>query len=382
MIQNLRLFLFHPQSISVGLGFFTISMLFGSWATRLPELQFKLGLTGTQLGLALLAISIGSIIISPFSGRITEKLSVGWAAFWSSVMLPLVFLLPFLANNFPSFLVALLMVGLANGFITVTTNAAATAVEKSYYRSVMSNCHGMYSLGGIIGAGSAGIFAGLGVPPFEHMVIVVAVLIFINLSVREYLLQIPDETTKSPVFALPSKPVFGLVVIAFSIVLAEMTVMDWSGIYIQNSLGGSAFVTGLGFAGFSMTMAIGRFYGDHITAIFDRKKIVQFGSLVGMFGLIIAATIPSTAAAIAGFTIVGIGFSCIVPILFSASTKIEGITAGAGIATIATAAFLGGLVGRPLVGLIADSFDMSTSLIFAALLTSVASIVASKISWR
>ena len=94
-----------------------------------------------------------------------------------------------------------------------------------------------------------------------------------------------------------------------------------------------------------------------------------------------AAMIPSTTVAILSFTIVGIGFSCIIPIIFSSATKIEGITAGAGIATIATAAVLGGLVGRPVIGLIADSFDLGTSLIFAGILALIASVVASKIKW-
>lgn len=381
MIRNLKLFVLHPQSISVGLGFFTISMLFGSWATRLPEVQSKLGLSGTDLGLSLLTLSVGSLVISPFSSWITDKISIGRATFWSLVLLSLSFLLPFLADSFSAFLTALFIVGLANGFITVTTNAAAAAVEKNYFRAVMSNCHGMFSLGGIIGAGSAGIFAGFGFSPFEHIAIIVIALISLNFYVRIYLFQIPNEVSESPIFSLPSQPIFGLVAITFCIVLAEVTIMDWSGVYIKNSLGGNAFVTGLGFAGFSLTMAIGRFYGDHITAIFGRKKIVQFGSIIGMFGLVLAAMIPSSAVAIFSFTLVGIGFSCIMPIIFSAATKIEGITPGAGIAAIATAAIMGGLVGRPVIGLIADSFGLGTSLIFAGILAMVGSIVASKIRW-
>jgi fucose permease len=381
MIRNLKLFILHPQSISVGLGFFTISMLFGTWATKLPELQSRIGLTGTQLGMSLLALSIGSLIISPFSSWITEKMSVGRATFWSSVILAVSFISPFLANDFITFSTALFIVGLANGFITVTTNAAAAIVEKSYFRSIMSNCHGMFSFGGIIGAGSAGIFAALGFSPLANISIIVITLLFVNFYVRTNLYQIPNEATKVPVFTLPTQPIFGLIIITFCIVLAEVAIMDWSGIYIQNTLGGSAFITGLGFAGFSTTMAIGRFYGDHIAVAIGRKKIVQFGSLIGMSGLVMAAMIPSTTVAILSFTIVGIGFSCIIPIIFSSATKIEGITAGAGIAAIATAAVLGGLVGRPVIGLIADSFDLGTSLIFAGALALIASVVASKINW-
>jgi len=44
--------------------------------TRLPEIQGNLSLSGSQLGIALLSLSIGSLLISPFSGWIMEK--VGW----------------------------------------------------------------------------------------------------------------------------------------------------------------------------------------------------------------------------------------------------------------------------------------------------------------
>ena len=157
--------------------------------------------------------------------------------------------------------------------------------------------------------------------------------------------------------------------------------MDWSGIYIKNSLGGSAFLTGLGFAGFSLTMAIGRFYGDHISTNFGKQKIVQFGSLIGVIGLVLAALIPSPFVAILSFTIVGIGFSCIMPIIFNAATKVDGIAPSTGIAAIATATIAGGLVGRPAIGLIADSFGLESSLVFAGMLALGGSIVASRIRW-
>ena len=69
------------------------------------------------------------------------------------------------------------------------------------------------------------------------------------------------------------------------------------------------------------------------------------------------------------------------PIIFSAATKVEGVAPGAGIAAIATAAILGGLIGRPAVGMIADSFGLGTSLIFAGILALVGSIVASRTNW-
>ena len=46
---------------------------FASWASRIPAVKAKLGLTPRELGLILLAIAVGSVLALPLSGHIVHR---------------------------------------------------------------------------------------------------------------------------------------------------------------------------------------------------------------------------------------------------------------------------------------------------------------------
>ncbi|WP_370790582.1 hypothetical protein [Bilophila wadsworthia] len=68
-------------------------------------------------------------------------------------------------------------------------------------------------------------------------------------------------------------------------------------------------------------MAIGRLFGDRIVQALGDARVLLYGSLCAAagFGLVVAA--PWAWASLAGFTVVGLGVSNIVPVLFSATAR-------------------------------------------------------------
>lgn len=366
MFKALSAFFRHPQSLIVGSGFASLSLLMGSWATRLPELKVILGISDGQVGSALLVLSIGSLIISPVSSYIMDRFPTGKATYASVLVLSVFYVFPFLVISYPAFLATMFLLGLANGFINITVNASASIVEKKYQRSIMSSVHGMFSVGAIIGAVSAGIIAGLGISPKTHMAGLTLFIITINFLFRKTWFSIPDTDLKSPVFVVPSLPILGFTAITFCIVLAELTIMDWSAVYLKDSLNSGPVMAGLGFAGFSLTMAIGRLSGDTIVPKIGKRNMVMYGCMLAAFGLGVAAFTQLPMIAILGFTLCGLGMAVIVPMLYSLSANHENVSPGIGIASIATACIMAGLVGRPLVGLVSDYAGMATSIWIAA----------------
>jgi MFS family permease len=375
MLKTLGAFFLHPQSLIVGVGFTSLSLLMGTWATRLPELKVILNITDGQVGSALLVLSIGSLIISPFSSYIMDRFSTGKATFASVLILSVFYFFPFATKSYPIFLAAMFLLGIANGFLNITVNASASIIEKKFQRSIMSSVHGMFSIGAIIGAVSAGIVAGFNVSPKVHMIGLILIIIVINFLLRKTWFSIPDTDLKSPVFAIPNLPILGFTVITFCIVIAELAIMDWSAVYLKDSLNSGPILAGLGFAGFSSTMAIGRLSGDTIVPKIGKRNIIIIGSILAALGLGLAAFTFIPVIAILGFTLCGIGMAVIVPMLYSLSASHESISPGAGIASIATACVLAGLVGRPLVGLVSDYAGMSTSLWIAAGFAFTASLI-------
>jgi MFS family permease len=275
------------------------------------------------------------------------------------------------------------LVGFLNG---VSTNAIVDLLETRHKRRIMSTSHGMYSLGGGISAGLAAIFYSIRLPAAWQITIVACILAAIIFSLRNELLSYTHFIASDTAFRLPSGSVIGLAFICFVTFMGEGCVADWSAIYLKETLNGSKAVAGLGFAGFSIAMAIGRFNGDTWIPRTGSKRMAITGSLVAAAGFLLAIAFQSIYTAIAGFTLIGLGFSCIVPILFSTATKVPGVSPVSGISAVASGGLIGFLAGPSMIGLVAEEYSVAAGLSIVLFLTIVAAIAAWRneflVNWR
>jgi predicted MFS family arabinose efflux permease len=368
MIKTIRAFALHWPSLSVGLTFMSLSLLFGSWLGRLPQIQHQLMLSEGQLGLALLGLPLGALSIMPFANWLTNRLSGGQAVIYSSLLLYALFPLPAFAQGSYSLFAGLYAIGLANGYMNISMNAAAAAVEREYQMTIMSICHGMFSLGAMLGAGSSSLFVAAGIPIEQHLILIALLLVGMQLALWPVVSSLPKHQSEGSSFALPPKALLGLAFIGFCIMIGEGAIADWGAIFLHKETGASASLASLGYAGFSMTMAIGRFAGDSIRLRLGADKPIAVGSLLGAAGIGIALLSSSPLLGVIGFTLVGLGFSTVVPLLFSAAANTEGVPAATGIAAIASAGTIGFLIAPPLIGMISEALGLQFGLGFVALL--------------
>ena len=91
--------------------------------------------------------------------------------------------------------------------------------------------------------------------------------------------------------------------------------------------------------------------------------------------VVVATVIP---VAIAGYVLVGVGCSCIVPVLFSASANIPGVSTVEGFAMVTTGGLVGFLTGPSLIGFISEKTNLSKSFSLLILMALLAAVVA----WR
>jgi MFS family permease len=75
-----------------------------------------------------------------------------------------------------------------------------------------------------------------------------------------------------------------------------------------------------------------------------------------------ALLIARVPAALVGFFAVGLGFSAIIPLVFSAAGRLDARSAGPGLAAVTTAGYLGFLAGPPVLGFIADRVTLPFAL--------------------
>ena len=118
-------------------------------------------------------------------------------------------------------------------------------------------------------------------------------------------------------------------------------------------------------------MTLGRFNGDYYIQKHGRSKVILFGITVAIAGILLLLT-AKIAWVIIGFTLVGMGYSCIIPVLFSSAAKVVGINPAYGLASVASAGYFGFLIGPVIIGLIAEMYGLNNSFLLLLLLTLVA----------
>ncbi|MFT4041365.1 MAG: hypothetical protein QM692_24495, partial [Thermomicrobiales bacterium] len=133
--------------------FLLFGVLYGTWVSRIPAVQNALSLNDAELGVSLLSMSVGAILAMPVTGLLLRQLGTTTVVRGATALLPLG--LPFivLATAQWQLIVVLLIFGVVFGMVDVSVNAYAVAIEARLGRPIMSTMHGLFSVGGLLGAG-------------------------------------------------------------------------------------------------------------------------------------------------------------------------------------------------------------------------------------
>jgi MFS family permease len=373
-VQNLLTFFLNRQALAVGLVFASDSFLFGSWVAHIPYVKAKLHLSDAELGLTLFAMPVGLLIMNPLTGWIIAKLGEARACFWSAVGLTLAVCIPLNAPNPFVLAIGLFLMGLNAALINVAMNTSATNLERAQGIVIMSSCHGMWSLGGLLGSGIAGAVIALQVSPPVHIAVMAGLILLMTFLLQPVLAEIPSSSrTESgekagSSFVRPNLDLLLMILIGLALAMGEGAAFDWSAVYLRETLGASSQVAALGFASFSLTMTGFRFLGDAIIPRIGAKRWLQIGGVLAAAGLLFAIAFPYPATALIGFALLGAGCSLGAPVLYAASMRVSGIPPAAGLATFATFSFIGFLAGPPVIGFVAEAFGLYYGLGFVAVM--------------
>ena len=335
---------------AVATAFFVNGVLFGTWVSRIPAVKASVSLSEATLGIALLCMGLGTLLALPITtllfGRFGSRPVVGAAALSCCLVLPLAGGAPSLR----SLAATLVCFGAAMGTMDVAMNAQAALLERTAGRSIMASFHGLWSLGGLAGAGLGAVFAARGSEPLHHFVPVSAALAVVGVaSTRGLLRDRPDARSARP-RAWPSRRALAVGLLASCGAVIEGGIAEWSGVYLRESLGAPASVAATGFAVFSLTMMVGRFTGDRLIDRLGRVRLLTGGSALTGAALAGALWWGDARAALVAFALAGLGMSTVFPIAFSVAGTLGGTAPGHAIAAVATMAYGAGLAGPPLIG--------------------------------
>jgi putative effector of murein hydrolase LrgA (UPF0299 family) len=261
--------------------------------------------------------------------------------------------------------ICLLIFGASTGGINVAMNAQAIKVQQSYGKHIMSSFHGLYSIGGLVGSLGFGLLLKAGLDAMTTIIFISILLVLITYSQFSSLMS--DDPAKTPEkarkgFTLPSAALLILGAICFISALAEGAMLDWSAVFLTANRHLSIEFAGVGYAMFSVAMAIMRLTGDSVIAAVGRLKVVIWGSIIASAGLIIAVCFPYVSLALVGFLMVGLGCANIIPILFSTAGNMPGLSPAYALPVVTSMAYAGILAGPALIGFIAQLLTLPVAL--------------------
>src|SRR5436309_2024258 len=110
------------------------------------------------------------------------------------------------------------------------------------------------------------------------------VVLFLN---RRHLLAHDRIIHSGSGLKFPSLSILSISFLCMVLFMSEGCVADWSAIYLHESLHGTKEIMGLGYAGFSAAMTLGRLNGDNILSRFGNKRVVITGAVLAALGFTI-----------------------------------------------------------------------------------------------
>jgi MFS family permease len=360
------------QQMSTRIAFFIAGLGIAAWAPLVPYAKARAGLDEGTLGLLLLCLGVGSILAMPLAGILATRFGCRRVATGGTLLICAA--LPLLAtvSSIPALIATLFMFGAGLGTVDSTVNLQAVIVERASGKNMMSGFHGLFSLGGIVGAAGVSALLGLGLSPLAAMLVVVAVLIAALCKCVPHMLPYGSESS-GPAFAVPHGIVLFIGGMCFIVFLTEGAALDWSAVFLAQERGIDTAYAGLGYAAFALTMTAGRLMGDRIVRIVGATRIILFGGLLAAAGLFLATFAPSWEAALVGYALVGAGCSNIVPVLYTAVGKQTVMPESIAVPAITTLGYAGILAGPAVIGFVAHASSLSFAFgLMAVLLVAVA----------
>ncbi|MEP7085668.1 MAG: MFS transporter [Betaproteobacteria bacterium] len=366
------------------LQFMALGVLAGTWGAHIPSLKGHYALSALMLSIVLLAAAIGTVSSLFVAGRIVGALGARRATLLSGMVMSLML---GAALEFPSvtlLLPAMLIFGAAMSVFDVSINTEGSVLESVGGRAVMSNLHGMFSIGGMTGAALASYLLELGVAPRLQLFGVCGGIAIVAALASRGMLEThagsdPGDESSAPGtadtpmahFAWPRGLLLVIGLLIFAGMTAEGVMYDWSVLYLQQEVGVSQSTAALGYAIFCGAMALSRFGGDFLRARYSERMLLSLGATVAAMAMTVVLLSANAWAAVIGFALAGAGLAPVAPILFNAATRIPGVSRAAAIASVTSIGYSGFMIGPPLIGGIATATSLTMALSVVVLAAAV-----------
>jgi len=291
-----------------------VGVNWGGLAGLMPDIKAHVGASDAELGAALIAPAVGSMIamaLAPRYGRALGGLALPLAGFGIVVAV----LLPIFAFSVLTLALALFFTGAAVALADMTANVRIAQLEARKRMHLQSVNHAAFSLAFGFTALGVAFARQAGFGPTD----VLPVLSVISLGTiaagwdRTTLPPLDDaeDAAKGAVPPLMVVLLGGLIL--FAGFIGENATEAWSALHIERTLGGAPGEGSFGPATLGFVMFAGRLGGQLAASRVGEVRLILLSAILGVIGAVIIATAPTKLVAILGVAVLALGMAVIVP---------------------------------------------------------------------
>ncbi|MFE7515139.1 MFS transporter [Streptomyces sp. NPDC057540] len=372
---------------SLAVSFFVQGVTFALLVTRIPAIQDQYGISDGLLPAFLAAVPILAGVASVVTEKVVARVGPALVLRWAQPFVLLALLAVGLGSELWHAAIALGLFGLAVGALDASMNMLGVSLQRAYGRSIMLGFHASYSLGGIAGASMAWVGAHWHLSLFVSYLPVVAVLLPVVLVGSRWYVGGGDPAADEAGEAGRGSGVVFKLLLPLCLVMTfayigDSTVSNWSAKYLQDVLGSSEELATVPYNAYMVTTLLGRAVGDFGVRRFGAVLVVRAGAVLAGLGFAIVAVSQGAWAGIAGFTVLGLGLSVIVPQTFAAAGRLFPGASDAAVARLNVFNYVGFLVGSPLVGALGDAWSYRGAMLVPMVLVLVTVVYATSFGSR
>lgn len=358
---------------------------FATWASRIADAKAGLDLSAGQLGATLFAMSAGSMLAMPSTGRLAERFGVvptirvgmligivGFGVVGAGVDL---------AESRLVVAVGLFLIGSGVGVWDVAMNLEGASVERLLGKTVMPQFHAAFSGGTVLSALIGSGMSWASVPLLPHLLgsalLVtaggfVAMRAFLPREVEdaeherdkaaEAEARAEGDAGVAPVRSAWLEPrtlLIGLVVLVAA--FTEGTANDWLAVAFVEGHDLPTWAGVLAFATFLSFMTIGRLLGTRWLDAYGRVPVLRVTFVLAVLGSLLVI-FGSDWMAFIGAAVWGVGVSLGFPVGLSASAD-DAKRAPARMSVVATIGYFAFIAGPPALGFLGDHVGVLRSLL-------------------
>ena len=361
-------------------------LILATWMARLPDVKSMMQLTPGQLGIMLLAISVGALTGLPIAGRLLGRLGPTRVVRLGAVIaLPGLMLAALGVTQgwgLPTVMLGLFLVGLGAGVWDVAMNLEGTVIEQELGRSIMPWFHAAFSGGTVAGALAAFILIRLDVPFLTHIaLLILACTLGVAWGTRRFLEPTAASETvqsaagdRSPsrsAWREPRTLLIGVMVLAAA--FTEGVANDWLAVAFVDGRDVSTDIGVLALTVFLVFMTAGRILGTRVLDRHGRVPVLRVLFVCAIAGSLLVA-FGSTPLAFVGAAIWGLGASLGFPVGMSAAAD-DPQRAAQRLSVVSTIGYGAFLAGPALLGFLGDRVGILHALAVVAVVSVLALLV-------